>query len=228
MAAVELPSPARRRAVAPATSTDRSDRMPSLDDVLACPAYALIRFQGCRSRHRCSAATASTTTSLADVPLESGVPQAGRRFDRLLASRSARSASAASRRTTTAPRCRASRSRPSARSPSHELLAAMPDEPIESGRPRRLRHRRRRVRQARRADHRRRDRPGRGRQPRDRPALPRDRRRLGRRQGADRASGGCSSASAAPTGPSCSSPATATWSAPAPSGTSACTAATSG
>ena len=54
-------------------------------------------------------------------------------------------------------------------------------------RPRRLRHRRRGVRQARRGDHPRRDRAGRGREPRHRPALPRDRRRLGSRQGADRA-----------------------------------------
>ena len=43
-----------------------------------------------------------------------------------------------------------------------------------------------------------------------------------------RSSFGCCSASAAPTGPSCSSPATATSSAPVPSGTSACTAATCG
>ena len=43
-----------------------------------------------------------------------------------------------------------------------------------------------------------------------------------------RSSAGCWSASAAPTGPSCSSPATATSSAPVPSGTSPCTAATCG
>ena len=124
--------------------------------------------------------------------------------------RSGRSASAASRPTTTARRWSWSTIELRGRVPWPRSSTRSPDVAGRVRRPRRLRHRRRGVRRARRGDHRRRDRPGRGRQPGHRPPLPRDGRRLGRRQGAHRASGGCSSASAARTGPSSSSPATAT------------------
>ena len=60
----------------------------------------------------------SVVESLLDVPLEEGVPEAGHIADRLLAVPFRQVPSAASRRTTTAPRWWSSTSRPSASSPS--------------------------------------------------------------------------------------------------------------
>lgn len=57
--------------------------MTLLDDVAAAPAYALIRF-GADDAVTVLTGTRTDLDRLADVPLEHGPPQSGRRFDRLL------------------------------------------------------------------------------------------------------------------------------------------------
>ena len=124
---------------------------------------------------------------LADIPLEEGVPEDGRRFDRLVA--------VPFRQVTERGFLAHDDGTPLAvvdieterEVPLEELVAALPDEEVtfedEGGFETSDEDYARR----RRADHPRRDRQRRGREPRRRPALPRAAARLERRPGADRA-----------------------------------------
>ena len=152
MAAVVLPAPVPgRRRARPAQIGSPSCLRSTTSS--SSPAFALIRFQGADHVTLLGGERVDHEL-LGDVPLESGA--AGRRAagsTDCSACRTPRSASVASRRTKTARRCRASRSRSRSRSPTAELLAELPDEPIDTVGERRLRHRRRRLRRDRRPHH---------------------------------------------------------------------------
>ena len=124
---------------------------------------------------------------LADIPLEEGKPEEGRRFDRLVAVPFRQVTERGFQAHDDGAPLAVVDIESEREVPLEELIAALPDEEVVLRGRGRLRDLRRRLRRRGRADHPRRDRQRRGRQPRGRPALPRAAARLGHREGTDRA-----------------------------------------